>query len=124
MRVYGEMRDEMLTVGMPVRFEELYRTGYRRVYRLVWALAGQSAAEELTQDAFLRAHRNWAEVAELDDPLQWVSRDHRHPRSPDARSDRLVEQLRRNAALIARATPRTVPSRRSIPERERGPGDA
>jgi hypothetical protein len=38
MRVYGEMRDEMLTVGMPVRFEELYRTGYRRVYRLVWAL--------------------------------------------------------------------------------------
>ncbi len=74
MRVYGELREELLTVGMTVRFEELYRTGYRRVYRRVWALAGQSAAEELTQDAFLRAHRNWAEVAELDDPLQWVSR--------------------------------------------------
>lgn len=64
----------MLTVGLPVRFEEFYRDGYRRVYRLVWALAGSSTAEELTQDAFLRAHRNWAEVAELDDPLQWVSR--------------------------------------------------
>jgi RNA polymerase sigma-70 factor, ECF subfamily len=64
----------MLTVGTPVRFEEFYRTGYRRVYRLVWALAGPTAAEELTQDAFLRAHRNWTEVAELDDPLQWVSR--------------------------------------------------
>jgi RNA polymerase sigma-70 factor, ECF subfamily len=74
MRVYEEMRDEMLTVGVPVRFEELYRTGYRRVYRLVWALAGPTAAEELTQDAFLRAHQDWAEVAELDDPLQWVSR--------------------------------------------------
>ena len=66
------MRDEMLTVGAPVRFEELYRTGYRRVYRLAWALGGQTAAEELTQDAFLHAHRNWAEVAELDDPLPWV----------------------------------------------------
>lgn len=64
----------MLTVGTPVRFEEFYRVGYRRVYRLIWALAGPSAAEELTQDAFLRAHRNWEEVVELDDPLQWVSR--------------------------------------------------
>jgi RNA polymerase sigma-70 factor (ECF subfamily) len=68
------MRDEMLTVGTPVRFEEFYRSGYRRVYRLVWALAGPSAAEELTQDAFLRAHRNWAEVVGLDDPAQWVCR--------------------------------------------------
>ena len=74
MRVYGEMQDEMLTVGTPVRFEELYRTGFRRVYRLVWALAGPTAAEELTQDAFLAAHRNWHDVADLDDPIQWVSR--------------------------------------------------
>lgn len=68
------VRDDILTVRSPVRFEELYRAGYRRVYRLIWALAGPSAAEELTQDAFLRAHRNWNEVVELDDPLQWVSR--------------------------------------------------
>ena len=124
MRVYGEMREEMLTVGMPVRFEELYRTGYRRVYRLVWALAGPSAAEELTQDAFLRAHRNWAEVAQLDDPLQWVSRVARNLaisrfRRLGAEARALTKLDRPEPVRLAESATDVWEAVRSLPRRQR-----
>lgn len=68
------MNDKTLTVRQSLDFEDFYRTGYRHVYRLVWALAGEHSADELTQEAFLVAHRRWDEVSHLDDPLAWVKR--------------------------------------------------
>ena len=68
------MTDDMLTVRQPVGFEDFYRAGYRHVYQLVWVLAGESAADELTQEVFVIAHRRWDEVKGLNEPLAWVKR--------------------------------------------------
>ena len=68
------MTDDMLMVRQPVGFEEIYRARYRHVYQLVWVLAGESAADELTQEAFVIAHRRWDEVKGLNEPLAWVKR--------------------------------------------------
>lgn len=56
-------------------FEELYERERRGLLALAIALSGDFAvAEDLVQDAFLRAHRNWGRVAELDRPGAWVRR--------------------------------------------------
>ena len=56
-------------------FTEWYRSEYHQVVALVFVLSGSRwAAEELTQDAFVEAHRRWATVAEYDDPGAWVRR--------------------------------------------------
>ena len=42
---------------------------------LAYALSGsRAAAEDLAQEAFLAAHRNWETVADLDAPGAWVRR--------------------------------------------------
>ena len=54
-------------------FDELYRRDYLAVVALVYGLCGsRSAAEELTQDAFVAAHRRWSSVSAFDDPGAWV----------------------------------------------------
>ena len=54
-------------------FDELYRRDYRAVVALVYGLCGsRSAAEELTQDAFIAAHRRWTTVSGFVDPGAWV----------------------------------------------------
>ena len=52
----------------PVRavpdFESFYRSEYRSVVGLACALSGSRiAAEDITQDAFLAAHKEWGRVA-------------------------------------------------------------
>jgi RNA polymerase sigma-70 factor, ECF subfamily len=55
--------------------DELYRTNYRAVVALAYGLSGsRSAAEELAQEAFLAAHRQWHRIAGYDDPAAWVRR--------------------------------------------------
>jgi RNA polymerase sigma-70 factor (ECF subfamily) len=68
------MEDEMLIVEQAATFDTIYRRGFAPVYRLAWALAGPDVAEEIAQEAFLKAHRNWAEVGQLDDPVGWVKK--------------------------------------------------
>ena len=54
-------------------FDTWYRRDYHQVVSLVYVLSGSRwAAEELTQDAFLEAHRRWATVGGYDDPGAWV----------------------------------------------------
>jgi RNA polymerase sigma-70 factor (ECF subfamily) len=73
-----------------VTFDELYRSDFTRVVGLVYALSGsRHAAEELTQDAFLAAHRNWDTVGSYDDPGAWVRR---------VAVNRAVSRARRRAA--------------------------
>lgn len=56
-------------------FAAFYRSNYGPVVRLAFTLTGRrDLAEELAQDAFLAAHRNWSKVSGFDDPPAWVRR--------------------------------------------------
>jgi RNA polymerase sigma-70 factor, ECF subfamily len=63
-----------VVAAVPV-FDQLYRSDYRRLVALAYGLSGsRSAAEELTQEAFLAAHRRWDEIELYDDPSAWLRR--------------------------------------------------
>ena len=56
-------------------FDEFFAAEYRRVVGLAVALCGRRAtAEELAQDAFVKAYQRWAVVSTYDDPGAWVRR--------------------------------------------------
>jgi RNA polymerase sigma-70 factor, ECF subfamily len=67
-------RDDL--VPLPAAsFDEFFRAEYRRVVGLAAVLTGrQAVAEELAQDAFVAAFRNWEDVGQYDDPARWVRR--------------------------------------------------
>jgi RNA polymerase sigma factor (sigma-70 family) len=60
------------------RFPGDYTTFFRREVRslvaLAAAIAGADRAEEIVQEAMLRAHREWDRVARYDKPGAWVRR--------------------------------------------------
>lgn len=59
----------------PEAFEVFYRREYAAVVGLAYALSGSRwTAEDLAQEAFLAAHRNWPRVADMDQPGAWVRR--------------------------------------------------
>ncbi|HVE91345.1 MAG TPA: sigma-70 family RNA polymerase sigma factor [Actinomycetota bacterium] len=56
-------------------FEDFYGQEAPGVLAVAYALSGSKwAAEEITQDAFLAAHRRWDEVSALEQPRAWVRR--------------------------------------------------
>lgn len=62
-------------IQIPGSFETLYQNDYATVVGLVYAMTGSRwVAEDLTQDAFLRAHRDWSRVQMMDSPGGWVRR--------------------------------------------------
>ena len=57
----------------PDDFEEFYASSYRPVLRVLLPLVlDVHAAEELAQEAFLRAFREWDRVSRYDDPRAWL----------------------------------------------------
>ena len=67
--------EDLADVRVPDSFETLYRENYAAVVALVYALSGtRPVAEDLAQEAFLRAHRDWARVSTMDHPSAWVRR--------------------------------------------------
>jgi RNA polymerase sigma factor (sigma-70 family) len=61
--------------AVDVDFAAFYRREFPRTLALARSLCGSWAvAEELTQEAFVVAHRRWRRVQGLDDPGQWVRR--------------------------------------------------
>jgi RNA polymerase sigma factor (sigma-70 family) len=63
------------TAGQPQRFEEVYLREFPRVFALAYALSGsRPAAEDIAQDAFVVAHRQWGRISGYDDPGAWVRR--------------------------------------------------
>ena len=63
--------DDVLTPS----FEAFFDAEYRRVVGLTLALCGRRAlAEELAQDAFVKAYQRWTVVSTYDDPGAWVRR--------------------------------------------------
>lgn len=56
-------------------FERFYRAHYRPLVRtLLPIVLDAHAAEEVAQEAFLRAFRNWSKVSGYDDPRGWLYR--------------------------------------------------
>lgn len=56
-------------------FETFYRLGYRRMVAIARALVRDMAsAEDLVQESFIAAHRNWDRISGYDDPQAWVRR--------------------------------------------------
>jgi RNA polymerase sigma-70 factor, ECF subfamily len=66
---------EPVPIRAVVSFEQFYQRELRPVIGLAYALSGsRSAAEDLAQDAFMAAHRNWEKVSQYDKPEAWVRR--------------------------------------------------
>jgi RNA polymerase sigma-70 factor (ECF subfamily) len=56
-------------------FESFYRREYTRMVAIARAfLRTGSSAEDLAQESFMAAHRNWDQVSGYDDPGAWVRR--------------------------------------------------
>ena len=56
-------------------FDGFYRSEYREVVGLAYALSGSRiAAEDMAQDAFVAAHKHWEQVGRYDKPEAWVRR--------------------------------------------------
>ncbi|HKD98706.1 MAG TPA: SigE family RNA polymerase sigma factor [Micromonosporaceae bacterium] len=56
-------------------FESFYHREFPAIRAVAWTLTGNVwTAEEIAQDAFLRAHRNWDRIADYDEPGAWVRR--------------------------------------------------
>jgi RNA polymerase sigma-70 factor (ECF subfamily) len=56
-------------------FETFYRREYRQVVSLARALLPTDlAAEDLAQEAFIKAHQHWDRVGAYDRPIAWVRR--------------------------------------------------
>lgn len=59
----------------PERFEDFYVREYLAVVGLAYALSGSRwAAEDLAQEAFLAAHRDWDRIGSYQHPAAWVRR--------------------------------------------------
>lgn len=70
------MNANVLTVDSPAqRFEELMQSTYKRVYNMAFRLAGnRTDAEDLTQEAYLRAYRSFDRY-DGDKPFEnWIFR--------------------------------------------------
>jgi RNA polymerase sigma factor (sigma-70 family) len=66
---------EATAVGASATFEEFYEREFRSVVGLAYALSGsRSGAEDIAQEAFLVAHRDWDRVGTYARPEVWVRR--------------------------------------------------
>lgn len=55
-------------------FATFYRRELPRLVTLAAAVAGTAAAEEIAQEALLRAHRSWHRISGFDKPGAWARR--------------------------------------------------
>jgi RNA polymerase sigma factor (sigma-70 family) len=96
------------TVRLPGPFEHFYLEEYPRVVDLAYALSGSRAgAEDIAQEAFLRAYRDWEWVGSYEHQAAWVRRVAVNLASSGLRR-RLVE-ARALARLAARREPALDP---------------
>lgn len=62
-------------VARVLTYEELFPAEYPRLVALLTALCGDRAqAEDIAQEAMLRAHVRWDRISRYDDPAAWVRR--------------------------------------------------
>ncbi len=66
---------DLPVVGMPEPFDGFYRREYRKVVAFAYALSGsRTGVEDLAQDAFMAAFREWDRIGRYSDPGGWVRR--------------------------------------------------
>ncbi len=71
----GEAAAPLRSVHAVPDFETFYRREYRAVVGLAFALSGSRiAAEDIAQDAFLAAHKDWDRIGFYERPESWVRR--------------------------------------------------
>jgi RNA polymerase sigma-70 factor (ECF subfamily) len=113
-------------VGTVTAFEAFFRAEHPKLVALGWALTGDpETARELAQEALLRAYRDWAKVADYDNPGGWVRRvvanlatdRHRRRRSEEAALSRLPPS--EPAALLDPATDHWWRAVRALPDGQR-----
>jgi DNA-directed RNA polymerase specialized sigma24 family protein len=67
--------DEWPDVEVPEPFSEFFRREYSGVVAIVYGVWGsRAAAEDIAQEAFLRARREWDRVEVMGSPESWVRR--------------------------------------------------
>ena len=67
--------EELQVLARPESFDVFYAREFRSVVAIAYALSGSRwAAEDLAQEAFLTAHRQWDRVSGYDAPGAWVRR--------------------------------------------------
>lgn len=67
--------DSWSDIEIPEPFVRFFRDEFPAVVALVYGLSGsRAAAEDVAQEAFLRAHREWKRVEAMDSPGGWVRR--------------------------------------------------
>jgi RNA polymerase sigma-70 factor (ECF subfamily) len=67
--------DNPQVVAPPEPFESFYRRQFRAVVALAYAMSGsRMGAEDLAQEAFMVAHRQWDRIGLYDRPEAWVRR--------------------------------------------------
>ncbi len=68
-------RSDPTAVGSAEGFEDFYQKEYPAVVGIAYALSGSRwVAEDLAQEAFLAAHRNWDRISGYEQPGAWVRR--------------------------------------------------
>ena len=121
------MRTDDRVVGEERDFEEFFAREYRRVVGLAFVLCGRlDGAEDLTQDAFAAAYRDWSRIGRYDDPGAWVRRvvanravSLRRRRSTEARVlTRLATHRASADAELPFGDPATWSAIRSLPRRQ------
>jgi RNA polymerase sigma-70 factor (ECF subfamily) len=89
---------------LPGRFEHFYLEEYPRVVKLVYALSGSRVgAEDIAQEAFLRAYRDWERVGFYEHQAAWVRRVAANLATSGLR--RRLAEARALARLAARREP-------------------
>lgn len=70
-----ERSEDRQVVGPPESFEDLYRAEVRSVLAVTLGLTRRRwEAEEVTQEAFYRAYRDWDRVGKMENPGAWTRR--------------------------------------------------
>ena len=65
----------VLNVDSAPSFDSFYLREFPAIRAVAWTLTGNVwNAEEVAQDAFLRAHRDWDRISSYDEPGAWVRR--------------------------------------------------
>ena len=109
-------------------FERFYRDEWRKVLGLVYVLSGSTwGAEDIAQEAFLRAHRDWDRVGRFEYPGTWVRTVALNlARSKLRRTGAELRALKRWFGMQAPAFPELEPvseefwgAVRSLPRRQR-----
>lgn len=106
--------EETQVVSRPERFDDFYRREFRLVVGLAYVLSGsRNSAEDLAQEAFMAAHREWEKLQAYDNPGAWVRR---------VVANKSVSSFRRSATEMKALA--KLAARRIEPLNEMEPDDA